>query len=227
MRDYRNNKPEWPISFDEFIERKGQCKRGGNIIGVVWIIVFISVLCLNLVILHLIKNTIILIVFQTLVFSFLILSAILPFKILKRRLKSHGLQCFKCNALLDDCAIETVVRTGRCGSCGSQLIKDHTYETKPITSDIVLYEFGGIKFEVNLEEFKKFRFRECSIFILFFAGFFGFPMGFLWILSHIDPSKLPFAARLGIGCFFVCFIFVYLFLWYKVTFRHRRKKSAL
>jgi hypothetical protein len=133
MNSLHNTKASWPISFSELKERRDQCKRRENVVSIIWMVIFFSILFANLPFSKWItqrqnEEPWIGITYGILFFSFLIGNLVVMIWSIKRRLRAYSLQCPECRVLLSSNFMPILIVSGRCPNCGALLVHDHPKE---------------------------------------------------------------------------------------------------
>jgi uncharacterized membrane protein len=125
----RYTKPVWPLSLSELIQRRDECAKVESRFALIWTIFFFAVLFSNVFLAKRVESLKanhpwVEVIGIIGLFTFLILNAVFLIRSMKSRLKSFGLHCPSCDALLSRASIPLVIATGNCGGCGAKLLHD-------------------------------------------------------------------------------------------------------
>lgn len=133
-RSFRHTQPEWPISLEELKQRRDQCVKAESRSSIVFLILFFGFLFANVPFVNWIESNTTLPAWVKpawLGLFMVVLIGNLPLMVylLKRRVRSFGLNCPSCDKMVHAQAMAIAVATGHCSHCGVKLVKDHTFQS--------------------------------------------------------------------------------------------------
>lgn len=128
--NYRHTKAAWPIPLVELQARRGQYKQREDWFLIVWSVFVFVALASYGPLTSKIESTKEEVDWVETLNSVGLLGLIAAFAVwliisTRNRLKAHGLQCPKCEHLLNTHLAALAVATGRCGKCETVLVNDH------------------------------------------------------------------------------------------------------